>query len=42
MSAVATQGLSDSTGRVKKYSLSFSYDGSVWEQYKENNVVKVR
>ena len=38
---VATQGRQDGNWWVKSYSLSYSYDGVFFEDYKEDNVVKV-
>ena len=38
---VATQGRQDGAWWVKSYSLSYSYDGVFFEDYKEDNVVKV-
>ena len=37
----ATQGRQDGNWWVKTYSLSFSYEGVFFEDYKENNVKKV-
>ena len=38
---VATQGRQDGAWWVKSYSLSYSYDGVFFEDYKEDNEVKV-
>ena len=38
---VATQGRQDGAWWVKSYSLSYSYDGVFFEDYKEENEVKV-
>ena len=38
---VATQGRQDGAWWTKSYSLAYSYDGVFFEDYKEDNVVKV-
>ena len=38
----ATQGRQDGSWWVKSYSLAFSFDGVFFEDYKENNIKKVR
>lgn len=41
VSGLATQGRQDGAWWVKSYSLSYSYDGVFFEDYKEDNVTKV-
>ena len=41
VTGLATQGRQDGSWWVKTYSLSFSYDGVFFEDYKEENVTKV-
>ena len=38
---VATQGREDAAWWTKSYTLAFSYDGVFFEEYKEDDIVKV-
>lgn len=38
---IATQGRQDGGWWTKSYSLAYSYDGVIFEDYKEDNIVKV-
>ena len=43
--AIATQGLSDSDGTssyCQSYTLRYSKSGAIWQEYKENDAIKVR
>ena len=41
VTGLSTQGRQDGSWWVKTYSLSFSYEGVFFEDYKENNITKV-
>lgn len=42
VTGLSTQGRQDGNWWVKTYSVSFSYDGVFFEDYKENNTKKVK